>query len=90
MQYGNVFFENIIPMQHGKQNHDKTNVFTLEVSLCDFADDTSAVLTLFMILLPMLHGKHIFTYGASAFSAFLCFKAPLAAQSPQRAFQFLL
>ena len=52
----------MLPMQHGKQNHNKTSVFTLEGSSCDFGwrplycKNASFIL----ILLPMLHGKHIF------------------------------
>ena len=64
----------VLPMQHRKQNRSKTIVFTLEVSSRDFRwRHLSRFNAIFiMILLPMLHGEHIFAYGCKSLFMLFC------------------
>ena len=50
----------MLPIEHGKQNHDENSVKTLEVSSANIAERhlNRFNVIFIMILLPMLHGKH--------------------------------
>ena len=76
----------MLPVQHGKQNHDENSVKTLEVSLSDVRwrhlKRFNAIFI--MILAPMLHGKHIFAYGANRFLCFFALQGSLGRTKPSK------